>query len=203
MPSIEAILLRALFNFLLIGSTVGVVVGAMLILRPQWLQRASLLANRWVSTRPLERALEKNINLDPLFYRYRQLGGTIICLGALYILYFFTVRLDKDAAIAGLAKHFRLPVAYMAALFDPLVLIALLGATFALFVSLFVLFRPSLLRPFERDANQWISLRRAMKPLEISHSSFDEFTFRYTLPIGVLLVLGSLYTLLLLTVWAR
>jgi hypothetical protein len=82
-------------------------------------------------------------------------------------------------------------------------LTALLGAIFALIVSLFVFFRPSLMRGFERGANQWISLRRALKPLEIAHNSVDEFTFRHTQQMGVILVLGSLYTLVVLTSWAR
>ncbi|TAJ78929.1 MAG: hypothetical protein EPO42_06990 [Gallionellaceae bacterium] len=203
MTIIETILLRAFLNFILLGSVAGLIAGAVLILRPHWLERVSLLTNRWISTRKLDRKLESSITLDPWFYRYRWFGGAFILLGALYILYFFTVRLDKAAAIAGLAKRFHVPIAYVGALFDPLVLIALLGATFAMFVSLFVLFRPSLLRQFEHGANQWVSLRRALKPLEVSRGSVDEFAFLHTRQMGVLLVLGSIYTLVLLTFWAR
>lgn len=203
MPIIENILLHTLLNILLIGSTAGLLVGAILILRPHWLARASLFTNRWISTRQFDRVLESSVKLDPWFYRYRRLSGILTLAGSLYILYFFTVHLDKAFAIAGLAKQFRVPTAYISALFDPLVLIAMLGATFALFVSLFVLFRPSLLREFEKTANQWVSLRSAMKPLELPHSNVDEYTFRHTQQVGVLLILGSVYTLVLLTVWAR
>lgn len=203
MTIIETILLRAFLNFLLLGSVAGLIVGAILILRPHWLEIASKFTNRWISTRKLDRKLENSITLDPWFYRYRQLSGALTLLGALYVLYFFAIQLDKVSAIAGLSTHFRVPVAYVSALFDPLVLIALLGATFALFVSLFVLFRPSLLREFEHSANQWVSLRRGLKPLEVSHGGVDEFTFRHTQQMGVLLVLGSIYTLVLLTFWAR
>lgn len=203
MTIIETILLRALLNFLIIGSFAGLIVGAILILRPQWLERASLFTNRWISTRQLDKKLENAINIDAWFYRYRRASGVLTLAGAIYILYFFSVQIDKVSALAGLAKRFQVPVAYIGVLFDPLVLIALLGATFALFVSLFVLFRPSLLHKLEHGANEWISLRRAMKPLEISHNSVDEFIFSHTQQMGVLLVLGGVYSLVLFTLWAR
>jgi len=203
MTLIETLLVRALLNFLLFGSCAGLIVGAILIVRPRWLERVSLLANHWISTRQFDKLLESSVKVDPLLYRYHRASGALTLVGALYILYFFTVRLDKASAIAGLARHFRVSAAYIDVLFNPLVLIALLGATFALFVSLFVLFRPSLLSGFERAANQWLSLRRALKPLEISRNGVDEFTFRYTQQMGVMLMLGSLYALVMLTSLAR
>ncbi len=203
MTLIEPLLLRVLLNFLLLGSCAGLIVGAVLILRPHWLERVSLFTNRWISMRQFDKLLESSVKLDPWFYRYHRASGALILVGAMYALYFFTVKLDKASAIAGLANQFRVPAAYVDALFSPLVLIALLGAMFALFVSLFLLFNPSLLRGFEHGANQWLSLRRALKPLEISRRSLDEFTFRHTQQMGVMLVLGSLYTLVLLIFWAR
>lgn len=203
MTILEAILLRAFLYFLILGSCVGLIVGALLILRPHWLARVNLFANRWVSTRALNKTMEQTIEFDRWFYRYRRFSGGVTMLGALYLLYFFTVQLDKAAAIAGLSRHFHLPAAAVAALFDPLVLIVLLGAVFALFVSLFVLFRPSQLREFERGANQWISLRRSLKPLEIPRSGVDEFALRHAPKTGIMLVMGSLYTLVLLTFWIK
>lgn len=203
MTIVENILLHSFLNFLMLGSVAGLILGAVLILRPHWLERIHLFTNRWVSTRQLNRGLESNITLDPWFYRYRQYTGSVTLAGALYLLYFFTVRLDKEVAIAGFAKHFHVPTAYIDALFDPLVLIALLGAAFAMFVSLFVLFRPSALLEFERGANQWVSMRRALKPMEIPRNGVDEFALRHAQKMGVMLIMGSLYTLVLLTFWAR
>jgi hypothetical protein len=203
MTILNNILLHAFLNFLVLGSAAGLIVGAILILRPHWLERVSLVANRWVSTRALNKSMERTIEFDRWFYRYRLFGGGFTLLGALYLLYFFTVTLDKAAAIAGIAKHFHVPVAYIGVLFDPLVLIALLGATFALFVSLFVLFRPSQLREFEKVANQWVSMRQTLKPLEVPRSGVDEFALRHASKTGAVLVMGSLYALVLLTWWAR
>jgi uncharacterized membrane protein len=203
MSPVETILLHSFLNFLLLGSGTGLIVGAILILRPNWLERASAFCNRWISTRQLNRKLESSIPLDAWFYRYNRMTGGATLVGALYILYFFTVRIDKSVAIVSLSKRFHVPSAYIATLIDPLVLIALLGATFALVISLFVCLRPSLLRDFEQRANQWISLRSAMKPLEIQRNGVDELVFRHARHVGVMLVLGSIYTLALLTLWAR
>jgi len=200
---IETMLLHALLNFLLFGSCAGLIVGATLIVRPHWMERVSLFANRWIPTRQFDKSLERIVKLDPCIYRYHRASGALILVGAVYVLYFFTALLDKASAIPGLSKLFRVPTAYIDLLFDPLVMIALLGATFALFVSLFVIFRPSLMRGFEHGANQWLSLRHALKPLEISRGSVDEFTFRHTQQMGAMLVLGSLYILVLLIFWAR
>jgi hypothetical protein len=42
-----------------------------------------------------------------------------------------------------------------------------------------------------------------MKPLELLHNNVDEFTFRHTQQMGVVLVLCSIYTLAVFTFLAR
>ncbi len=198
---IQSWLLQSMAIFLIVGSLAGVLVGALLVLRPQSLQRANQRLNRWFSTRTLERPLERSVSLDPWFYRYRRTGATLILLGSLYILYFFTVSMDRSVATSALANHFNLPSPLGGALLDAMVLSALLGALFAAFISLFLLVRPSLLRGFEQGANQWVSLRRGMKPMEIERSGVDEYILQHRQGAGILIVLGSLYALVLLTVW--
>ena len=200
-PLIQSWLVQSLVIFLMLGSLAGMAVGLLLVLRPQSLQRLSQILNRWVSTRHLEQPLERSINLDPWLYRYRRSSGALTLLGAGYIIYFFTVSMDRVEAISGLAKHFKLPPALVGGLLDALVLSALLGALFAAFISLFLLLRPSLLREFEQGANHWVSLRRTLKPMEIPRAGVDEFIFQHGRRAGILLVLGSLYILALLTFW--
>lgn len=200
-PVVESLLLRSVVLFLLAGSLGGLVVGALLLWRPQRLHAVSALLNRWISTRHLDQSLERSVSLDPWFYHYRRTSGVLTLLGSCYILYFFTVSLDKANAINGLSQYFKLPSVLVGGLLDAGTLIALLGATFAAFISLFLLWRPSMLRDFEQGANQWLSLRRALKPVEIPRQGVDEYVFQYARRAGILLVLGSLYTLVLLTFW--
>ena len=198
---VESLLLRSAALFLIAGSLAGLVVGALLLWRPQRLHAVGALLNRWISTRHLAQSLERSVSLDPWFYRYRRTSGVLTLLGSCYILYFFTVSLDKESAINGLSQYFKLPAVLVGGLLDAGALIALLGAMFAAFISLFLLWRPSMLRDFEQGANQWLSLRRAMKPVEIPRQGVDEYVFQYARRAGIFLVLGSLYTLVLLTIW--
>jgi len=198
---IQSWLLQSFVIFLIIGGLAGIVVGALLVLRPQSLQRTSNALNRWISTRHMERPLERSISLDPWFYRYRRTSGALILLGALYILYFFAMSMERDVTVRALANSFKLPSALIAALVDATALIAMLGALFAAFVSLFLLMRPSLLRGFEQRANKWVSLRRGMKPMEIPRANAEAFILQRSVPAGILLVLGGLYILVMLASW--
>lgn len=197
----DTLLLRSLLLFLMLGSVVGLLAGAALILRPQWLMRLGKFTNRWVSTRHLDKALERPINVDHWFYRYSRASGILILAGAIFIIYFFTASFDKLGTVAGLFKNTIVPPALMGALLDGLALIILVGGVSALIVSLFLLFRPSVLRGFGQTANQTSSLRRALKPLEIPRSNVDEYVFRHVRLVGVLLLFGSLYTLVGLAAW--
>lgn len=187
--------------FLLIGSLAGVLVGVMLVFNPQRFHRLSALLNRWVSTRNFDKTLEQSFALDPWLYRYRNITGTAILLGALFVLYYFTFVIERDLAIAGLAKHFHSHPLLVAGLLDALVLSSLVGAFCAVLVALFMLFRPSLLRDFEQGANQWLSLRKALKPMEVPRDNVNLFVLRYTRQVGIFLMLGGLYTLVLMLYW--
>ncbi|HLP98884.1 MAG TPA: hypothetical protein VK149_10600 [Sideroxyarcus sp.] len=200
-PVVESLLLRSAVLFLMAGSLAGLLVGALLLWRPHRLRVVGDILNRWVSTRRMDRPLERTVTLDPWFYRYRRTSGLLILLASGYIVYFFTVSLDRASAIIGLSKSIGWPQGLTGGLLDALALSAFLGALLAAFVGLFLLFRPSLLRDFEQEANQWISLRRALKPLEVTRHGVDEQVFKYARQAGVALILGSLYTLALLTTW--
>ncbi len=200
-PLIQSWLLQSAVIFLLVGSLAGLLAGALLVFQPQRFQRISALLNRWISTRHLDKTLERSYSLDPWLYRYRQITGALILLGALYVLYYFTVQMDRTAAIAGLSRHYSYPPSLVGGLLDAVVLSALLGALCAVFVALFMLFRPSLLRSFEVGANQWVSLRKALKPMEIPRDNMDRYVLRNARQIGIFLLLGGLYTLVFLLIW--
>lgn len=199
----DALLLRSLLLFLMVGSVAGLFAGMALVLRPDWLLRVSKHANQWVSTRHLNKPLERSFKLDPWFYRNHHISGILTLAGAIYTFYFFMTMRDKPSVIAGLSRKFSIPPALSGSLLDALTLGCLLGAAFALVISLFLLFRPSLLRGFERGANQLFSLRRALKPLEIQRFGVDEYVLHNVRLAGMLLLFGSLYALVGLAIWMR
>lgn len=174
-PIIASLLLRSAVLFLMVGSIAGLVVGALLIRSPQRLRVIGNLLNRWVSTRHIDQALERSINVDPWFYRHRRISGGLILLASVYILYALTFNLDRANVIIGLSLRFSLHQALVGGLLDALVLSTLLGALLAVFVGLFLLLRPSSLRDFEQVSNRWVSMRRALKPMEVRREAVDEY----------------------------
>lgn len=200
-PLIQSWLVQSAVIFLILGSIAGMAVGALLLFRRERLQNISTLLDRWISTRRFDRALERRITLDPWFYRHRQVTGALILVGALYILYFFGVQLDRAEIVAGLARRFAYPQLLAEALLDAMVLSALLGALGAIVSALFILFRPSMMRGFEEGANQWLSLRKTLKPLEVPRDGLEVYVERHARQVGIFLMLGGLYTLVLLLAW--
>jgi hypothetical protein len=194
----DAVLTRSLILFLILGSVAGLFAGATLLLSPGWMSNVSKRANRWVSTRQLARPLTLSIGLDSWFYRYNRFNGALLMAGSIYIVYFFTAVFDKAGALKNVFNTATVPPALMAGLIDALVLGGLTGAVFAAIVSLFLMLRPSLLREFEHGANQKISLRRALKPLEIQRDGLDSYVFKNVRWAGILILAGSLYTLVVL-----
>jgi hypothetical protein len=194
-------LLHVLLLVLMTGSIAGLFAGTALVLRPAWLLHVGNFVNRWISTRLMSRVLERMVRVDRWFYRHHYASGIFLLGGAIFLIQFFTGRFDKERTLIEFRHLFSIPPALLDRLLDSAVLTILLGAAFALIISLFLLIRPSMLKSFEQGANQWISLRRALKPLEISRFGMDEFVFQNVQMTGVLLLCGSLYTLLGLTIW--
>ena len=197
----NAELLRSLVLFLLLGSVAGLLLGALMLWRPKWLTRVSKVANGWVSTRQMGRTLERSVNLDHWFYRYSHLSGVLLLAGAIYIIYMFMLHLGRADLLLSLAKMHLVQPIFLEPLLDTLVLAFLAGAFFALLVSLFLIFRPSMLRHLELGANQRISMRQSFKPMEMQHGNLDRLVFRHVQLAGVLILFGSLYTLVALAFW--
>ncbi len=186
---------RALLMFMVFASVAGFVAGAALIVHPEWLTRASHYANRWVSTRRLDRSLEKWVSIDQWFYQHHRAAGVVLLAGAVWVIVFFITSFDEQSLAGELSLGHRIPEQAAEAALDAFVLVSLAGAVFAALVSLFLIARPAMLRDLGQDANRWLSLRKVLKPVEIPRSEVDEYVFRNVRVAGVLLLLGGIYIL--------
>lgn len=197
----DAVLIRSLLLFLLLGSVAGLLAGVALLLRPEWLQRLSKQGNRWVSTRQMGRSMEKKFNVDHWFYRYGHLSGILFLAGAVYIVYKLTSQISRGDMLVSFTKLKVVPAIWVSPLLDTLVLVSLAGAVAAAIVSLFLIFRPSMLREMELGANQSVSMRQSIKPMEIQRGNVDQLVFEHGRLVGALLLGGSLYALVALLNW--
>ena len=182
---------RALAIFLLIGALLGVVLALLLIFKPRFLGRLNRVANRWVSTRHINRWLDRSVRIEHWFYQHHRAAGVVIVLGASYILIYFGFLFDKAYKLQRWSGM--LPAKLLDGLLDALVLGSLVGGAAALMVGLFLWLRPSLLRGMEEVANQWVSSRRVTKMLDVPHGQVDLFIARHAQRAGWLLLVGSIY----------
>lgn len=79
-------------------------------------------------------------------------------------------------------------------LFDSLMLFALVAAVVGLLIGLWLLLSPGGYNRAAEIANRSFSLRRALRPVEISRS-IERFVYRHHKPIGLAIILGSIFTL--------
>jgi hypothetical protein len=194
----DQILTRSLFTFLLFGNVAGLFFAVALLLRPEWLLRISKIVNRWISTRKWTRLLAQSVALDLWFYRYNRFFGLLLMTGSVYLIYFFTAVFDKSAEQISLLEVKTIPPILMDGLLDALVLFFLLCGVFITIVSLFLLFRPSMLRELELRANRQTSVRKGLKPLEMHHDSIDQYVYKHQHLVGILVLIGCIYTLAVL-----
>jgi hypothetical protein len=185
------ILWESLVIFLLVGALAGIAVSLLLIFRPRLLERVERVANRWISMRWMSQLLDRSVNIEHRFYRHHRWFGVAAVLGAGYMLVYFGLLFDKTAALQHLSAY--MSAKLLDGLLDAMVLAALTGAVVALFVGLFLWLRPSLLRGVEEGANQWISLRRATRQVDISRDQVERFVANHAGRVGWLLLLGSIY----------
>jgi len=196
---VQNLLWRDLAIFLLLGATLGVLLGLLLIFRPRIVERLNRVANRWVSTRHLNGWLDRSVSIEHWFYRHHRATGTVVVLGASYIFIYFGILFDKASVLEHLKG--KLPASLLGGLLDALVLAALMGGVVAFITGLFLWLRPSLLRGMEQDANQWVSSRRATRMLDIPRGQVDSFIARHAQRVGWLLLLGSIYLFFAMFRW--
>ncbi len=182
---------RGLAIFLLISALLGVALGLLLIIRPQLLKRINSMANCWISTRHISRLMDRSISIEHwLYHRHRPLGILII-LGASYILVYFGLLFDKAVALQQLTRY--MPAVLPEILLGTFVPASLLGGAVALFAGFIIWLRPGLLRGVEKEANLWVTSRKATKVLDVQHGEVDIFVAQHARQVGWLLLLGSIY----------
>ena len=190
---------RDLAMFLLFGAFLGMSLGLLLIYRPQLLGAVSRVGNSWISTRHISRVLDHSISIEQWLYRHHRPLGIVVILGAVYILAYFGLLFDKAAALQQLTRY--VPTVLLDIMLDVLVLTSLLGGATALIAGLFIWLRPSLLRGVEKEANLWVTSRKATKVLDVQHGEVDIFVAHHARQVGWLLLLGSIYLFFAMFRW--
>lgn len=188
---------HAALMFMALAAIVGLVAGVMMLTRPDVLAIAGKYVNRWVSTRKIDRTLERWFSLDRWFYEHHRISGGLMLAGAIWTAWYFALSFDLDThRLAVTLSRGNYGAAQAAEiLLDSFRLVCMASAIFAVVFSFILFWRPGLLRDFQAGANEWLSLRRTLKPVEVQRAGVDEYVAQHTRLAGALLLLGALYIL--------
>ncbi len=189
--SIDIFLWHQLAIIFLTFALFGVILALLLIFKPQFLERFSRVANRWISTRHISLLLDRSFSIERWFHQHHRAVGILIVLGSSYILIYYGLLFDKANTLQR--WNGMLPAQLLEVLLNAMVVAALVAGAVALIAGLFFWLRPSLMRGMEEEANQWISSRRATKVLDAPHGQVDRFVIFHAQRVGWLLLLGSIY----------
>jgi hypothetical protein len=144
---------QGLLALLVLGLALAIVVGGLLLARPEALFALNARLSRWVDTRAAFSMLDQPHNLERFFYRHHRLLGLMIVAGASYVLWRWAFHYDRADLPALLGRRWAASGLDWIPPAIETVLVALHGVI--LVVGLLVFFRPSLLKGLERTANYW------------------------------------------------
>jgi len=144
---------QGLLAVLVLGLVLALIVGVLLLARPQLLFALNARLSRWVDTRSTLQMLDRPHHLERFFYRHHRALGAMIVAGAGYVLWSWAFAYDRSDVVAILGRRWiSAGLDWVAAALEVAV-VALHGAI--LVVGVLVFFRPSLLKGFEQTANRW------------------------------------------------
>jgi hypothetical protein len=144
---------QGLLVSLMAGLVLALFVGVLLLVRPQALFALNALLSRWVDTDEVLGKLDQPHHIERFLYRHHRILGAMIVAGAGFVLWRWAFAYERSEFLAAMGTRFLadgldwLPAALETAL------VALHGGI--LMVGFLVIFRPSLLKGFERTANRW------------------------------------------------
>ena len=177
--------------FLILGSFVALVIGIILFIRPDVVQRVNKALNKWYSARKKMKPLEIMRDTDDYFYRNNKILGWILLIGSVICLYVFAFdfRVEFSEFYGTEVELFQALVLQTLKVF--FIIFMIIGIP----VWILLIFAPERLKTVSHFFNRWISTRLMLLPLEQMHYEFDSFVFKHPRFFGVVFVLGSVLIL--------
>ena len=167
--------------FLIIGNSLAIIVGLVMMLLPDKLPQITAITDRWISTRQAMRSIEQNIDSDRYSLKHPYIFGIVISLAALLILvktsliaYQLSAR-EGGQLLAGIFNTTSLGPPAWEVIWLTMITFIYLGAALAVFVGITAMFKSTWLLEVSRKANTWVSSRKQLKPVELPNPVLDDY----------------------------
>ena len=171
------------------GSVASVLLGVTLLLKPDIIERLNQYLARWVSPEKVSEQLDRPRWIERYFYRHHRLVGSVLLIGAGFVLYIFLFRYSAQKVV-GMIPHRYL------GFYELLVTLLQVGSTLAALVGIIVLIRPSMLRTIEKASNHWISTGPAVRFFDGMHHSVDRLVLQHRKVAGGIMIVGGLFIII-------
>ena len=188
---IGQLLFTTVVVFLFIGSLLGLVIGAGLLLRSAAILRFTDYMNRWISTRQVLRPLDVPLQMGPSGTGARWFGAVLAALGA-----YSAVILIGSIDIVRLAGLLRVDPRYSltAIGLQTAKWILVVGSVGAIIAGIMLLFFPGAWRNVESRANRWHTSRNLEMSEETVYLSLDRVVQAFPRVSGLVIVAMSFVT---------
>lgn len=191
MDILNEILRQSLLKFLWVGSFAGILVGAGIFFKPQRIVVLNQYLSRWVGAEKITEVFDRPRLIERMFYRHHRKLGLGILIGAAVVLYTFVGNYNLRVISTLVPRSYWW-------LSDALVALLLIGCVVAALVGAMVLLRPSLLKDIEKVMNRWIITDHLQTRFNRMHFSPEQSMLRHNRLAGGFILLGSLYSVLVL-----
>lgn len=187
------ILLQTFLIFLVVGCVLSLLVGLLMLLKPDVTLRLNQYFNRWFATDKLTSVLISRHNIDGVLHRHFRFVGALVLGGSVYCLLYALLFAIKTKDLTSLFfQSWSQPVTVW--LTAALIVILVAGNVFAVVVGAGLLFRPDLIANLEAWANKSYGsekLQHALVAMRVHRRPLE----RHIRLVGVLVVAGSLSAL--------
>ena len=187
------ILLQTFLIFLVVGCVLSLLVGLLMLFKPDVTLRLNQYFNRWFATDKLTSVLISRHNIDGVLHRHFRFVGALLLGGSVYCLLYALLFAIKTKDLTSLFfQSWSQPVTVW--LTAALIVILVAGNMFAVVVGAGLLFRPNLIANLEAWANKSYGsekLQKALVAMRVHRRPLE----RHIRLVGVLVVAGSLSAL--------
>jgi len=191
-PQITSWLFDSAMLFMKISIALVWLFGLITVLAPHLSLSLQRHLNVRFSARKITRPLEVPLSIERYIYRHARPVGVLLMLGAAGLLLL-------NGQLPGHVQT-NTPAVW-AWLVESLYWFLWLSGIAIFFIGLACVFRPSLLKPLENKANQWVSTRQKTRFLSHDYAPLDTLLRQYPRLTGVLItVVSSLLLLVLVSV---
>ena len=196
MPAFEQLWLQAAEILTLVFGILGVSFSLFLLFSPNLSRSISNLFNRHVSIDEKITYVDKDVNIDSVFYRYNKLFGLLLIAGSVFSLIVFYFKLD----ISRLANIFSVSQRHLSTtemIFHYLSWIGKLACLFGLLTGTILFLAPAKLRQIENKLNSRIETRPVFDKLNSSSYKFDALSSRHPFLFGSIGLIFSVFIIFL------